>query len=150
MYICIISAKDLLKHRQKIIKLADQSEHGWRTVAEYETNPIASDSDGEKRIYRAEARASRKSRSDAGGRHGRWRRHPYQRAPVQRWAVETTRGDSVQTQAQQNKRPGLYFGCYMPGHWKFECPSLKVTNGNNKISSILPQLDKKMRTNSPM
>ena len=24
----------------------------------------------------------------------------------------------------------------MPGHWKFECPSLKVTNENNKISSI--------------
>ena len=25
----------------------------------------------------------------------------------------------------------------MPGHWKFECPSLKITNGNNKINSIL-------------
>ena len=45
MDICIISAKDLLKNRQKIIELADQSEHGWRTVAEYETNPIASNSD---------------------------------------------------------------------------------------------------------
>ena len=50
MYICIILAKDLLKHRQKVIKLADQSEQRWRTVAEYETNPIASDSDDEKRI----------------------------------------------------------------------------------------------------
>ena len=104
-------------------------------MAEYETNPIARDSD-DKRIYRAEARASRKSRSDAGGRRGRWRRHPYRRAPVQRRAVETIRGDSAQTQAQQNKRPGLCFGCSMPGHWKFECPSLKFTNGNNKISSI--------------
>ena len=28
-YLCMISAKDLLRHRQKIIKLADQSEHGW-------------------------------------------------------------------------------------------------------------------------
>ena len=42
MDICIISSKDLLKHRQKIIMLANQLEHGWRTVAEYETNPIAS------------------------------------------------------------------------------------------------------------
>ena len=24
----------------------------------------------------------------------------------------------------------------MPGHWKFECPCLKVTNENNKISSL--------------
>ena len=51
-------------------------------------------------------------------------------------AAETTRGDSTQTQSQQNKRPGLYFSCSMPGYWKFECPPLKVTNGNNKISSM--------------
>ena len=36
----------------------------------------------------------------------------------------------------------------MPGHWKFECPSLKVTNRNNKISIFLPQLHRKIRTNS--
>ena len=120
MDICIISAKDLLKNRQKIIELADQSEHGWRTVAEYETDPIASNSDDERRIYRAESpRASRKSRSDADGRRGRCRGHPYQRAPLHRRAAETTSGGSKQTQAQQNKRPGLCFCCSMPGHWKF-------------------------------
>lgn len=136
MRLRIFSAKDLLKHRQKIIKLADQSEHGWRTVAEYETNPIASDSDDEKRIYRAEVRASRKSRFDRGGRRGRLRGHPYRRAPTFRRAAESSQGDSTQLQSQQSRRPGLCFGCSMPGHWKFECPSSKATNANNKISSI--------------
>ena len=91
---CIFSAKELLRHRQKVIKLADQSEHGWRTVAEYETNPIASDSEDEKRIYRAEARASRKSRFDRGGKRGRWRGHPYRRGF--RRAVDSNQGDGTQ------------------------------------------------------
>ena len=144
---CIFSAKELLRHRQKVIKLADQSENGWRTVAEYETNPIASDSEDEKRIYRAEARASRKSRFDRGGRRGRWRGHPYRRGF--RRAVDSNQGDGTQMVSQQNKRPGLCFSCSMPGHWKFECPSLKAAaNSNNKISSLYSlSVLEKTRTN---
>ena len=100
-----------------MIKLADQSERGWRTVAEYETNPIASDSGDEKRIYKAEARASRKSRVDRGGRRGRWRGHPYRR--TYRRAIESSQCDNNQRQTQQTKRPGLCFSCSMPEHWKF-------------------------------
>ena len=39
----------LIQHRQKLIKLADSSELGWRTVAEYEASIIADDSDDEKK-----------------------------------------------------------------------------------------------------
>ncbi|XP_052251470.1 uncharacterized protein LOC127858378 [Dreissena polymorpha] len=46
-----------LRHRQKLILMADTSELGWRVVNEYATNPIASDSEDEKRIQKAEARA---------------------------------------------------------------------------------------------
>ncbi|XP_053375561.1 uncharacterized protein LOC123541068 isoform X3 [Mercenaria mercenaria] len=60
----IIQARDMLKHRQKLVLLADTSDLGWRLVSEYEANPIASDSDDEKRIYKAEARASRKAKAD--------------------------------------------------------------------------------------
>jgi hypothetical protein len=42
---------DILQHRQKLVKLADQSENGWRTVTEYETRSLADDSEDEKRIY---------------------------------------------------------------------------------------------------
>ncbi|KAH3705481.1 hypothetical protein DPMN_080556 [Dreissena polymorpha] len=41
-------------------RLADESELGWRFVSEYESNPLASDSEDEKRMNRAEARANKK------------------------------------------------------------------------------------------
>ena len=68
MDICIILAKDLLKHRQKIIKLADQSEHGWRTVAEYESNPIASNRGDGKRStsFKKEWKRRREDMVDGG------------------------------------------------------------------------------------
>ena len=46
--------------RIKAIKLADKSEFGWQTVNEYLSDELASDSDDEKRMYRAERRAERK------------------------------------------------------------------------------------------
>ncbi|CAG2234624.1 unnamed protein product [Mytilus edulis] len=64
----ICEGLDILNHRQKLIKLADQSENGWRTVTEYETHNLADDSE-DKRIIRAENKASRKMKSDKK-RHG--------------------------------------------------------------------------------
>jgi hypothetical protein len=36
---------DLIKNRQKLIKLADSSEAGWRVVDGYVSNSLAEDSD---------------------------------------------------------------------------------------------------------
>ena len=44
---------ELVKNRQKLIKLAYSSQLGWKVMKEYESNPIAEDSDDEKKIYRA-------------------------------------------------------------------------------------------------
>ena len=127
-------AKDLLKHRQKIIKLADQSELGWRLVAEYESNPVASDSDDEKRIFKAEARASRNIKAERGAKRGRWRGYPYRR--YARGRSDNNQNETVATTSQQLKRPKLCFSCNNPGHWKLECPAHKATNSNNKISMV--------------
>ena len=54
------SGTELVSKRVKAIKLADKSEFGWATVNEYLSDELASDSDDEKRIYRAERRAGRK------------------------------------------------------------------------------------------
>ena len=51
---------ELVKKRIKAIKLADKSDYGWATVSEYLSDALASDSDDEKRMYRAEKRAERK------------------------------------------------------------------------------------------
>ena len=54
------SGTELVSERIKAVKLADKSEFGWATVNEYLSDELASDSDDEKRIYRAERRAERK------------------------------------------------------------------------------------------
>jgi hypothetical protein len=54
----------LLNCRQKIIKIADSSDLGWRVVQEHEANPLADDSDDEKKLFKAEARAERKVKAE--------------------------------------------------------------------------------------
>ena len=61
---------EIIKHRQKLVMLADSSELGWRVVHEYETNPIASDSEDEKRIFKAEARANRNANAEKSKKEG--------------------------------------------------------------------------------
>ena len=62
----LISATiDKIKHRNKLIKIADTSEGGWDTAKQYDSNPIASDSDDEAKIIRADNRAVRKKQAKA-------------------------------------------------------------------------------------
>ena len=53
----------LIVERQKHIRIADRSENGWVTVEEYVEDDLADNSDDEKRLLRADARASRKLKS---------------------------------------------------------------------------------------
>ena len=50
--------------RQKIVKLTDTSEQGWKVVQEYEANPLAEDSDKEKNVYRAQLKAEHKAKQE--------------------------------------------------------------------------------------
>ena len=51
-----------LSHRNKLILIADSSEEKWEVVSEYQRRDLADDSDDDKRIRQAEARASHKRR----------------------------------------------------------------------------------------
>ncbi len=56
----IDEGEKLITDRQKLIRIADRSEHGWATVEEYEYDELADNSDDEKKLFKAEARAGRK------------------------------------------------------------------------------------------
>ena len=72
--VALESGIEVISKRVKAIKLADKSEFGWATVDEYLSDELASDSDDEKRIYRAERRAGRKIIKEKRRlvRHGRF------------------------------------------------------------------------------
>ena len=55
--------------------LANQSKFGWGTLAEYTKHELAEDSDDEKRIYKAEARARSDKTRGGGNYRGRKRRY---------------------------------------------------------------------------
>lgn len=108
-----------------MIRLADSSELGWRTVNEYQSNPLASDSEDEKRIYKAEARASRKARKD--------KKKPNRSFPYKRPSESPAAPGSARAQS----RPGACFACGKLGHWKKECFAVQNTGSNNKLSTLI-------------
>lgn len=57
----ISKSLDLVKHRQKLIRLLDSSQAGWRAVDEYVKNPIASFLEDETEIQEAQNRTERKN-----------------------------------------------------------------------------------------
>lgn len=133
---CIkFSAKSMIAQRQKLIKMADASELGWRVVNEYVSNPLASDSEDEKRIFKAEARANRKYKAEKTRKARRSRVTPYWRQQSSKMSVEQ-QANAVTPQPTR-RPPGLCFACGKPGHWKGspEC-SVNISSTNNKISTV--------------
>ena len=49
-----------IANRQKLIKIADRAELGWVVVEAYESDDLASDSEDERRLIKAEKEAERK------------------------------------------------------------------------------------------
>jgi SET domain-containing protein len=71
------------------------SDLGWRVVQEYEANPLADDSDDEKKLFKAEARAERKVKAEKSKKTKRT--HPYVTPATDKFT--------------QGQKPGRCFNC---------------------------------------
>ena len=128
----------LLSERQEHILLAEKSDFGWSLIQEYKRNDLAEDSDDEKKIIRAEARARTQAKQNltrSRSRFGSIRREPSTFTPVaaaspsQVYSISARPIPKVQPRLQT--KPGSYFACNKPGYWRAQCPlnSAKFQSG---------------------
>ena len=124
----------LIRFRQKLPKMVDSSEMGWKVVQKYTTNLLREDLEDDRKTLSAQTRAERKTKSEKAKKKIPT---PYSRP--------TSSATSNDTNGKASGRPEVCYYCYKPGHWKFECPEKKrKLSANlfnvNKLSSICSDL----------
>jgi hypothetical protein len=141
----ISEGMDLIKNRQKLIKLADSSDAGWRVVDEHVSNPLAEDSDDEKKIYKAQTRAESKLKKEKAKRNGRTNQKI---TPYDHTKKHTTTGNTITVELNALSRPGRYFYCMETGHWRQECP--KALAEEKRKISIDFSINSSLESSTPM
>ena len=115
----ITEGMDIIKNKQKLIKLADSSDAGWRVVAEYIANPLAENSEYERKMYKAQSRADTKMKKEKLKKRTDQRTTPYNKTTTS----NSTGSQSIPVNVSSGfGRPGRCFYCHESGHWIRQCP----------------------------
>ena len=117
----------LLLERQKLIRLADKSLFGWKTVVEYKKHDLVEDEEDEKKIYRAEARAAREYKKFSSPRFYKFDRNIRSVVPpsTNLHPNNYLHFNSAQPSYKSPYRAsGVCFSCRKPGQWRAACPLL--------------------------
>ena len=130
-----------IRNRNKELRIADESEGGWETVAAYRSHPVADNAEDDKAIRRAEkvgkerlAAKQRKSKLYSRNRYYRPFRNNYRddsytdNKDYYRSVGSNRSQDANQRQAYvpERRRPNpqsVCFYCGQQGHWQSNCPT---------------------------
>ena len=119
--------ENLLAEMQKDILLADRSDYGWMVIQEYKKDDLADDSDDEKKIIRAEARARTKQNSQKAKSRMTASRREFPKGQSVVVASNTDVSSplrpipAIDAQFRNQMGPGCCFACNKPGHWRVQC-----------------------------
>ena len=123
----IKKARKVLEKRLKLIRIADKSENGWLTVEQYLSDELASDSEDDKRIKKAEAAATMKRKRMSEEKNRRQNKDRVENVTSQQ---QFFRGFKKQKLFNQNDR---CFSCGRQGHWVQDCPEKIGSSSHTKI-----------------